>query len=345
MNVINLSQQDVIHGDNPESPRQEPQQACNKKLSLPSYRVALSVQNHSNSTPSASFKTPKLVTANWSGQFYDFHPAWIHPEHMRRLCQAGTHPQCHPIGQEGTPQQHHRLEQLQDQVNWRIQEKGHLWQRGQPDFRPPSSLWIHKNWLNWISPNNTRSFVIGVQQMYDLEHRLRWARWRRTIGPTPLFMTQRTLCTVKGFQSDHYPLNWSWGVAKLSSSGILELISKNQVCPSSTQTHHPAYKSNYSSTMGPPRCANWDTSMMGSLSTAMPACTAARPPPSPSPRQAPTDQFYWWRTFYVLIRDFSLGVQNDTGCQIPISPPTRFTLHVLLRDLLQGESYDLCRRG
>ena len=132
----------------------------------------------------------KLVTANWSGQFYDFHPAWIHPEHMWRLCQAGTHPQCHPIGQEGTPQQHHRLEQLQDQVKWRIQEQGHLWQRGQPDFRPPSSLWIHKNWLNWISPNNTWSFVIGVQQMYDLEHRLRWARWRRTIGPTPLFMTQ-----------------------------------------------------------------------------------------------------------------------------------------------------------
>jgi len=163
----------------------------------------------------------KLVTANWSGQFYDFHPAWIHPEHMWRLCQAGTHPQCHPIGQEGTPQQHHRLEQLQDQVKWRIQEQGHLWQRGQPDFRPPSSLWIHKNWLNWISPNNTRSFVIGVQQMYDLEHRLRW------------------VCTVKGFQSDHYPLNWSCGAAKLSSSGILKLISKNQVCPSSTQTHDP----------------------------------------------------------------------------------------------------------
>ena len=36
MDVINLSQQDVIHGDNTESPRQEPQQACNKKLSLPS---------------------------------------------------------------------------------------------------------------------------------------------------------------------------------------------------------------------------------------------------------------------------------------------------------------------
>ena len=36
MDVINLSQQDVIHGDNTESPRQEPQKACNKKLSLSS---------------------------------------------------------------------------------------------------------------------------------------------------------------------------------------------------------------------------------------------------------------------------------------------------------------------
>ena len=51
------------------------------------------------------------------------------------------------------------------------------------------------------------------------------------------------------------------------------------------------------------------------------------------------------RTFYVPMGDFSLGIQDDSGCQIPISPSNRSTIHVLLRDLLQGESYDLCRRG
>ena len=38
-----------------------------------------------------------------------------------------------------------------------------------------------------------------------------------------------TLCTTKGFQSDHFPLNFNCGVAKLSSPDILKLISNNKV--------------------------------------------------------------------------------------------------------------------
>ena len=34
------------------------------------------VLNHSNPTPSPNFKPPKLVTANWIGQTYDFYP-WL----------------------------------------------------------------------------------------------------------------------------------------------------------------------------------------------------------------------------------------------------------------------------
>ena len=137
-----------------------------------------------------------------------------------------------------------------------------------------------------------------------------------------------SLITTPSTEAAELP-NWVLQAYSNSSPRI-----KSALAPPKPMTH--AYKSNYSSTMGPPRCAHWDTTMMGSLSTATPACTAARPPPSPSPRQAQTDQFHWRRTFYVPMGDFSLGIQDDTGCQIPISPPNCYTLHVLLRDLLQG---------
>ena len=50
------------------------------------------------------------------------------------------HPTSHPVGQEGTLQQHLQLDQLHDQVNRRIQKHWHLWQKRQPDFRPRSSI-------------------------------------------------------------------------------------------------------------------------------------------------------------------------------------------------------------
>ena len=49
-----------------------------------------------------------------------------------------------------------------------------------------------------------------------------------------------TLCTSKGFQSNHYPLNSECGVTKLSSPDILKFISDNKVCPSCIYAHDPA---------------------------------------------------------------------------------------------------------
>ena len=40
------------------------------------------------------------------------------------------------------------------------------------------------------------------------------------------------LCTAKGFQSVHYPLNPNCGASKLSSPEILKIISDSKVCPS-----------------------------------------------------------------------------------------------------------------
>ena len=49
------------------------------------------------------------------------------------------------------------------------------------------------------------------------------------------------LCTVKGFEADHYPLSWSCGVKKLCSKEIIKTIDDAEVCPSCCCTHGPGY--------------------------------------------------------------------------------------------------------
>jgi len=51
-----------------------------------------------------------------------------------------------------------------------------------------------------------------------------------------------TLCSEKGFENNHFPLNRHCGVAKLSSKDILKLIDKLQACSTCTHTHEPTYK-------------------------------------------------------------------------------------------------------
>ena len=63
---------------------------------------------------------------------------------------------------------------------------------------------------------------------------------------------------------------------------------------------------NCSSTTGLPRCVPKYASIMGSLSTAAPACRALQPPLSPYPR--------WSIPFGA----FSLVIQYDTGCQLSL---------------------------
>ena len=51
-----------------------------------------------------------------------------------------------------------------------------------------------------------------------------------------------SLWTAKGFQSDHFPLNFYCRVAKLRSPDILKLISEKKVCPSCTHAHDQAFQ-------------------------------------------------------------------------------------------------------
>ena len=50
------------------------------------------------------------------------------------------------------------------------------------------------------------------------------------------------LCTVKGFQADHFALSKLCGVGKLSAPDILKLITDNHLCPSCTLNHDANYK-------------------------------------------------------------------------------------------------------
>ena len=51
-----------------------------------------------------------------------------------------------------------------------------------------------------------------------------------------------SLCTVKGFQADHYALSKLCGVGKLSPPDILKLITDNHLCPSCNRNHDTNYK-------------------------------------------------------------------------------------------------------
>ena len=49
------------------------------------------------------------------------------------------------------------------------------------------------------------------------------------------------LCTIKGFESDHYPLNWRCGVKVLCSKEIIKTMDDAKVCPTCCLNHQSAY--------------------------------------------------------------------------------------------------------
>ena len=80
-----------------------------RTIPLPTSPPSERVLNHSNPTSPASFKPPKLFTANWSVQSYDFYPwlfsihSQIHSDQMRRFYQAGAHHQCYKVAEDLSP--------------------------------------------------------------------------------------------------------------------------------------------------------------------------------------------------------------------------------------------------
>ena len=60
--------------------------------------------------------------------------------------------------------------------------------------------------------------------------------------PKNRVMRPCSLCTIKGFQDDHFALSRLCGAAKLSAPDILKIITDNHLCPTCTLAHDPIYK-------------------------------------------------------------------------------------------------------
>ena len=125
-----------------------------------------------------------------------------------------------------------------------------------------------------------------------------------------------TLCTVKGFQANHYPLNVHCGVGKLSSPDIIKIISDNHLCPSCTHQHEPNFRCKLTHYNGYSKVCS-----KGCLHDGLPihrrACMHSNQTPSVTVSKVATDKSV------PLVEDIQmgqiiLGVQYDTGCQLSI---------------------------
>ena len=125
-----------------------------------------------------------------------------------------------------------------------------------------------------------------------------------------------TLCTAKGFQSDHFPLNLNCGVAKLSSPDILKLISNNKVCPSCTHTHDPAYRCRLPFHTGASKVCPKGCKHDG-LPVHHRACMHSNQTPTASISKVGFDRFIPL-VDNILLGAFSLGIQYNTGCQLSL---------------------------
>ena len=125
-----------------------------------------------------------------------------------------------------------------------------------------------------------------------------------------------SLCTIKGFQADHYPLNMHCGVAELSSPDILKLISDYHLCPSCTQAHDPAYKCKLTYRNGDSKVCS-----KGCLMDAFPvhrrACMN-----NYQALSVTVSQVSMGRSIplvkNILMGELVMGIQYDTGCQLSL---------------------------
>ena len=114
--------------------------------------------------------------------------------------------------------------------------------------------------------------------------------------PGPSNMPPRrpcTLCSMKGFRDNHFPLNQHCTVPKLSSKNILQLISDPHVCPTCTHSHGSTFKCKLVFYNRAPKVCPKECKHKGIPVHARPACTTVRPPQALLPRCAPTDLFCW----------------------------------------------------
>ena len=93
-----------------------------------------------------------------------------------------------------------------------------------------------------------------------------------------------TLCSVKGFQDDHFPLTKYCGVEKFCSKDIISLIKELKVCPTCTCAHHTGFKCTQVFYNGDSKVCPTGCSVDGIHCIIKPVSTTTRPPLSICPR-------------------------------------------------------------
>jgi len=125
-----------------------------------------------------------------------------------------------------------------------------------------------------------------------------------------------TLCSEKGFENNHFPLNRHCGVAKLSSKDILKLIDKLQACSTCTHTHEPTYKCRTTFHSGGSKVCT-----TGCLHNGLPlhrrACKHKDQAPSITVSKVSTNKSVPL-VENIPVGNTHVGIQYDTGCQLSL---------------------------
>ena len=141
-----------------------------------------------------------------------------------------------------------------------------------------------------------------------------------------------SLCTIKGFQDDHFALGRLCGAAKLSSPDILKIITDNHLCPTCTLAHDPIYKCYTTYKDGRSKICTKGC-MHGGSPVHHKACMHNNQAPFVTVGKVDVNKSV------PLVEDIqvdkvTLGVQYDTGCQLSLIsksalsalPPSMYSL-------------------
>ena len=125
-----------------------------------------------------------------------------------------------------------------------------------------------------------------------------------------------TLCSVKGFQDDHFPLTKYCGVEKISSKDIISLIKEPKVCPTCTRAHDTGFKCTQVFYNGDSKLCPTGCSVEG-IPLHRKACKHNDQAPSVIVSKVSTDKSVPL-VEEILVGKSYIGIQYDTGCQLSL---------------------------
>ena len=124
------------------------------------------------------------------------------------------------------------------------------------------------------------------------------------------------MCSIMGFENNHFSLTKHCGVVKLSSPEILKLIADNHLCFTCTQAHGKSFRCN-------PRFVNGvlKACPKGCMEKGIPVnrrvCMHSNQAPFVSVSKVSTDKSVPL-VETILLGNTPIGIQYDTGCQLSL---------------------------